>query len=236
MGSSALDSDIVYSANGAVITVMDKKSDIFFYGPTHFLGNTCETNGGAMSLVQSLAVTFGNDNTTFVRNSAGLSGGAVFISGTEIGTVFSNVSFVENTAHAGGGVRVTGSGTAITVDNGSPMDNPVIFENCRFVKNEAYGTGGAIDSASGNDVFKRTIFMGNQARLGGALRLGGKASITRCSFIDNVSEDEGGPAISNNGHLFDLTKNVFDHNVLDCKRQAFLDFTVRPTSYLTTWK
>ena len=205
-------------------------SKMFFKGATSFVNNECGGSGGGMALVQSLEVSFENGHIIFSGNTAGSSGGAVFIGGTGIGTVFENVSFVENTAQIGGGVRVTASGTTITVDTDNKQEtNPTTFDRCRFVGNVAFGIGGAVDSASGLDVFANTFFEGNVAKIGGALRLAGKVSIDNCSFTDNVSELGGGPAVSNVGFNSDVTASNFHHNVFNCEPHAFLDFVKAST-------
>ena len=198
-------------------------SKIVFKGTTSFVNNKCGGNGGGMALIQSLDVSFENGGT-FSGNIAMSSGGAVFISGTGIGTVFENVSFIENTAQIGGGVRVTASGTTITVDKDKKqMANPTTFDRCIFVGNVAFGTGGAVDSASGQDIYVNTVFKGNIAMMGGALRLAGKVSIDNCSFTDNVSELGGGPAVSNLGFISNVIASNFHDNVFSCMPQTFLD-------------
>ena len=189
-----------------------------------------------MALVQSLDVSFENGHVIFSGNTARSSGGAVFIGGTGIGTVFENVSFIDNTAQIGGGVRVTASGTTITVGTDKKQEtNPTTFDRCRFVGNVASGTGGAVDSASGLDLFANTFFEGNVAKMGGALRLAGKVSIDNCSFTDNVSELGGGPAVSNVGLISKVTTSNFHHNVFNCEPHAFLDF-VKASTFLSSVK
>ena len=218
-----------YNLKGSVFANKEI-SKMFFKGATSFVNNECGGSGGGMALVQSLDVSFENGHIIFSGNTAGSSGGAVFIGGTGIGTVFENVSFVENTAQIGGGVRVTASGTTITVDTeGKQETNPTTFDRCRFVGNLAFGTGGAVDSASGLDVFANTFFEGNVAKMGGALRLAGKVSIDNCSFTDNVSELGGGPAVSNVGFISNVTTSNFHHNVFKCEPHAFLDFVKAST-------
>ena len=207
-----------------------KTSKMCFKGATNFVNNKCGGSGGGMALVQSLDVSFENSHIIFSGNTAGISGGAVFIGGTEIGTVFENVSFVENMAQIGGGVRVTASGTMLTVDADNRHEtNPTTFDRCRFVGNVAFGTGGAVDSASGLDVFANTFFERNVAKMGGALRLAGKVSIDNCSFTDNVSEDGRGPAVSNVGFISNVRTINFRHNVFNCEPHAFLDFVKAST-------
>ena len=205
-------------------------SKMFFKGATSFVNNECGGSGGGMSLAQSLHVSFKNDHIIFSGNTAGSFGGAVFIGSTGIGTVFENVLFVENTTKIGGGVRVTASGTTITVGTDNRQEtNPTTFDRCRFVGNVALGTGGAVDSASGLDVFANTLFERNVAKMGGALRLAGKVSIDNCSFTDNVSELGGGPAVSNVGFISNVMTSNFHHNVFNCEPNAFLDIVKAST-------
>ena len=218
-----------YNLKGSVFANKEI-SKMFFKGATNFVNNECGGSGGGMALVQSLDVSFENDHIMFSGNTAGSSGGGVFIGGMGIGTVFKNVSFVKNTAQIGGGVRVTASGTTITVDTDNKQEtNPTTFDRCRFVGNVAFGTGGAVDSASGLDVVANTFFEGNVATMGGALRLAGKVSIDNCSFTDNVSELGGGPAVSNVGLISNVTASNFHHNVFNCEPHAFLDFVKAST-------
>ncbi|CAN0402628.1 unnamed protein product, partial [Ascophyllum nodosum] len=67
---------------------------------------------------------------------------------------------------------------------------------------------------------------GNQARVGGALRLAGTASVVNCSFIDNTSNLGEGPAVSNTGYISTVTNVYFHGNVFNCESQMFLEFTV----------
>ena len=63
-------------------------SKTVFKGATSFVNNECGGRGGGMALVQSLDVSFENGHIIFSGNTAGSAGGAVFIGGTGIGTVF----------------------------------------------------------------------------------------------------------------------------------------------------
>ena len=177
-----------------------------------------------MALVQSLAVLFDSKTTIFLHNSAGVSGGAVYLEGIGIGTHFSHVEFVGNVAQVGGGVHATGSGTTATLDNNAQQNNPTTFDGCSFVDNLAFATGGAVDNAPGQDVFLDTLFKGNTARVGGALGLAGTSSMSNCSFNDNISEFGEGPAVHNLDYMSNLTSNYFKGNIFDCESGMFLDF------------
>lgn len=79
-------------------------------------------------------------------------------------------------------------------------------------------------TASGNDTIGDTKFEGNAAGTGGALRLAGTARLRGCSFVDNVSGQGEGPAVSNIGYLEELSWSKFSGNVFDCPAETFLDF------------
>ena len=231
--SRALDSELSTTSSGRLQVVNDEISTITIKSATTFFNNTCKENGGGMALVQSLAVSFNSKNTIFIRNSARFSGGAIFVAATEIGPVFKNVIFIENSAEIGGGVLASASGTAVTIDiDNSQVENPTTFDGCTFVGNVAVTSGGAVDSASGKDAFIGTVFEGNSASLGGALRIAGQASIDNCSFIDNVSQPGGGPAVFNVGTMSNETDVYFNGNVFSCERQMFLNFEVSVSFYL----
>ena len=205
----------------------EQDSVITIKGATSFANNTCGANGGGMALVQSTAVFFERNKIIFSYNSAGASGGAVFVTGTAFGVVFMNVVFLSNHAPTGGGVRITESAAAITIyGENQRVVNPTTFVGCKFVYNSAIGTGGAVDSASGQDLFDDTLFEGNYARVGGGLRLAGTASIVNCSFVDNASDLGGGAAVSNIGYISTVTNVSFHGNVFNCGSQTFLEFKV----------
>ena len=116
---------------------------------------------------------------------------------------------------------VTGSGTA----NNGDIPHPTTFQGCSFVDNVADTSGGAVNSALGQDVFFNSSFIGNRAKVGGALQLAGSASLDRCSFKDNVSGVGGGPAVSNIGSIPSVRNSSFVRNVLSCDQGTFLTFS-----------
>lgn len=64
-----------------------------FNGSTTFVGNIYGGNGGAMALFGNLVIYSRDGALTFLRNSAGLSGGAIFMSGATNGHTFEDASF-----------------------------------------------------------------------------------------------------------------------------------------------
>ena len=186
-------------------------------GPTTFVENTCERDGGAMSLTGGLSVEFDfTVNITFWHNSARASGGAVFMSGTDVGLIIPGVSFVSNSAQLGGAVYTTSSGNAKVGFDGVAVPNPTIFYKCSFVGNTAVATGGAIQSAAGEDFITETTFVGNTARVGGALFLAGTSNFLNCSFVDNVADEGAGPTISNIGYVESMRGSSFFGNDFNC--------------------
>ena len=196
-------------------------SALVINGTTSFVNNTCGANGGGMAVQGISSVEFETTNITFITNSAKISGGAIFISGSSVGPVVRSTSFIGNTAQVGGGVYVSGSGTA----SSGGIPHPMTFEECSFVDNVADTSGGAVNSALGHDVFFNSSFIGNRAKVGGALQLAGSASLDRCSFKDNVSGVGGGPAVSNIGSISGVSNSSFVRNVFSCELGTFLTFS-----------
>lgn len=203
----------------------DEESQIIIAGITVFDGNSCGANGGGIAMLGTVSVSFQATDITFVNNSAAVAGGAVFISGADIGPVFIGTRLVSNSAQVEGAVYATGSGTTEAADNrGDPEENPTTFYGCTFGDNSADAMGGAVDSASGQDKFVNTTFVRNSAGVGGALRLAGTASVENCSFLENFSGYGGGSVVSNIGVVSKMTRSSFRDNVFYCDPEAFLSF------------
>lgn len=237
IGSRALNSELSSSTNG-VRVVESRGSDITIKGPTKFVNNTSGVSGGAIALVQSLEVLINSRDVLFLYNYAGVSGGALYIASIGVGPIFRNVTFIGNSAQTGGAVYVTGSGTTVTLATSVQLNYPTTFDGCVFVDNFASATGGAVDSASGKDIFSHTKFRRNEARVGGALRLAGTASVDNCVFDENISELGGGPAVSNIGVIYGVSNSTFIDNMLTCEPHTFFEFnkvrSVERLSYLVT--
>lgn len=198
-------------------------------GATSFLSNTAGQNGGGLGL-PSCFVDVGSTNVTFMENSAGVSGGAIFQSGSDAGPTFTGVSFISNSADVGGAVSIFGSGNTL---NFGESRFPTTFDRCRFTNNRAAATGGAIESAAGEDLFIHTLFEGNEAATGGALRLAGRATVNNCSFVENVSSEGNGAAVSNTGVISYMSDTSFTRNVFSCEPDKFLDFSPSSTEVST---
>ncbi|CAM9133326.1 unnamed protein product [Ectocarpus sp. 8 AP-2014] len=211
----------VLGDGGAVATNALSTSDstLFINGTTIFSDNSAGGNGGGIALFVDVALNIGTVDVSFVGNSAGVAGGAMFVSGVSIGPRFNSVSFVSNSAEIGGGISIFGSGTD---ESG---DLPTTFDTCQFIGNQAISTGGAINSAAGEDAIENSVFEGNSAGTGGALRLAGEAYISNCSFLENTSDEGEGAAVSNIGFISSITNVSFDANGFDCPAGTFLNVT-----------
>ena len=154
----------------------------------------------------------------YIGNSAAVAGAAIFLSGTSGGPAFTDVSLVSNSAEIGGAVSLFGSGTK------EPGDHPTTFDWCRFIGNRAAAKGGAINSAAGKDSIFSSVFEGNSAGTGGALRLAGTTSVYNCSFVENSSDDGEGAAVSNIGYIAMIENISFSSDGFDCPSGMFLDY------------
>ena len=194
-------------------------------GITEFVDNVSGRDGGAISLVGGVLVEIEpTAKVSFRRNYARVSGGAIFMSGANVGPIFRGVSFVSNSAQFGGGVHATSSGNAKIDLKGKETFNPTVFDRCIFVNNTAIATGGAIQSAAGQDYIIDTSFIGNTARAGGALFLAGTTNFFNCSFFGNVAEEGDGPAISNIGYVESMENSTFVENAYNCAAGTFRAF------------
>ena len=205
---------------------------LFMNESTSFSNNSCATNGGALALLGGLSVRIGAAvDVSFVNNTAGSAGGAIYLSDTEVGPIFPGVSFVSNSAQIGGAVSSIASGNK----RNSFSHSPTNFERCHFIDNRAATTGGAVESAAGRDQFLSSVFEGNKARIGGALRLSGTATMENCSFADNVSDEGEGTAVSNVGSLLEMRNISFRGNVFHCEPGMFLSYNTVSVWLLCVW-
>lgn len=214
VGSPVFDSE--YNFLGSVLVIN---------GSTAFVNNTSGANGGALALSEGVSESILTTNVSFTGDRAKDAGGAVYVSGAGLGPTFTGMSFISNSAQVGGAASIVASGNLKRfADIESP--NPTTFDRCSFVNNRATATGGAIESAGGQDLITNSVFEGNRAGVGGALRLAGMTSVANCSFVENISDDEEGAAISNIGSISTTTNNYFSGNAFYCQPGMFLDFHV----------
>lgn len=91
----------------------DLVSYLFMVGSTTFIDNVCSRDGRAIALQGGLIIDFNRSrNTVFLRNKARVAGGAVFMSGANIGPRFDGVSFISNFVELRGCVYATSKGNA----------------------------------------------------------------------------------------------------------------------------
>ena len=186
-------------------------SRILMRGPTYFVNNTCGGNGGGISLRAVSSVSFGAMGVLFYGNSADLAGGAFFIWDTGSQTALSGVAFKKNFAQVGGAVYTSESQSTVTIDE------------CSFVDNGASFSGGAMENA-GRVSCSNTSFVGNEAAIGGALRLTGLTSLDSCEFVENLSQEGGGAAVSNIGIMSRFSNITFQENIYTCDPGSYLKF------------
>ena len=207
VSSRALESSISVNSN-------NQDSSLTINGTATFAKNKCQSNGGGLAVLEGLSVIImKKGNITFVENEAVVAGGGVFISSLGEGPTFTNASFMFNYAEVGGGIFITGSGTSLEPGDG---ELSATFEECRFIGNKAEATGGAIESATGATAITNTYFKGNEAAVGGALRLAGASSVQGCTFEDNISDLDGGQAVSWIGYNLLIDNCSFRDNSYDC--------------------
>ena len=226
-GETAFSSNVCHLRGGAVSsTALDsstatnfgyQKAVLLINGSTTFADNKCGSNGGGLAVLNGLSVSFENANITFVGNKADVAGGGVYISASGIGPTFTNATFLSNSAEIGGGVFITGSATL------ADKESSATFEECRFVENEAKATGGAIESATGTMTITNTLFHGNKAGVGGALRFAGATSLDGSIFENNIADIYGGQAISMIGYKLDMKNCTFRDNAYDCDPGMFFN-------------
>ena len=164
------------------------------------------------------------DNCTFINNTAGY-GGAICIYQGYLN--ISNSRFIDNSAYSYGGaiaalddaeVRINNTrfandkslkdaGGAIYLLNSHLWSNNLTIVNCSAI------FGGAITSLNSNIDLKYLNATNNSAgyRGGSIYQMYNKASITYCSFINNVAYD-GGAIFADDLEIFNLAYNTFEEN------------------------
>lgn len=197
---------------------------ILVNGSTTVANNTAGATGGGFGLSGKLSIAFQSADVLFVGNSADVAGGAVSVSGISKGPVFSAVRFVGNFAGAGGAAFITGSGNEEIGNAVTAPSSATKFDECLFVNNRATATGGAIESVAGQDFISNSVFVGNTAGVGGALRLAGMAGLDSCTFVNNTSDEGEGPAINSIGVSSVIKHSTFIGNVFNCEQGAYLGF------------
>ena len=186
---------------------------IVINGSTVFSDNKARY-GGAFHLTSGIVTTIDPSvDVIFSGNSASISGGALYL--VNVGDVtdflmLTNVTFASNSALDGGAIHSIGSFVQV--------------DGCHFEENSAFSFGGALSSASGKDRVYNSVFKGNSAGTGGAVRVAGDTTITNCSFVENSSREGQGSAVSNVGIMRVMTNVSFSRNFFDCSSKTFLEY------------
>ncbi|CAN0337700.1 unnamed protein product, partial [Ectocarpus sp. 12 AP-2014] len=202
--------------DGGAVCVLDT-AGVSWNGNATWLNNSA-TSGGAIYLLRSTVLI--SDTFYFQSNTANGAGGAIMLSGVD-DTMFHRTRFTSNSSPRGGAVYSVSSGIATDNAGAEPVFFPIVYDDCLFTDNWASASGGAIESLAGYDVALNTAFERNTAGVGGALRLGGAAALTNCTFVDNISDEDEGPAISNLGVL-QVDESRFAGNSFWCEAGTYL--------------
>lgn len=209
---------------GYFLSSSEELSTVEINGRSTFESNKCGSSGGALVLSESLSVSGNLTDITFLENTADVYGGAVYILSTRVGPVLKRARFESNRAQSGGGVYAVSSGTAVSTNSVRGREMISTFDTCTFINNVAKEKGGAMSSASGQDLFLNSTFIGNSARFGGALQLAGTASIDSCFFEGNTADLGGGPAVSSIENTVNVAGTTFIDNIFNCGFGSFLNF------------
>ena len=203
----------------------DFSSSLVMTNTTEFIDNKCKTGGGGLSMDGLVSVQFAENQTIFSGNTADVVGGGVHVADVGTGPQLIGVKFNSNSAEFGGGMYVTDSGTdhdAKKFTEGTNPEQRTKFDRCEFFNNIALSGGGAVSSIFGQDYFVSSTFQGNTARFGGALSLSAiDSSLFNCTFVENSSEEDEGPAVSNRGLISSFSNSSFFTNTFVCANGKF---------------
>ncbi len=158
---------------------------------SHFVGNGGLNGGSIMVMQESTLVMIGS---YLVNNSAQHSGGAVYVSNSNV-VLGNKNTFVLNVANSGGGGAICCHNCDFAIEKGNH------FDSNRVELVHGGGNGGAIDVVGGNITIKGDIkFANNKATNGGGLSLlNAIATISEnTTFIRNIATVKGGGIFSVN--------------------------------------
>ena len=120
---------------------------------------------------------------------------------------FHNSKYIENIADRSGGALILAG-------------SKIQLYNCMFINNSVSptGVGGAIIiKSSKNLIVYNTLFIANEAKIGGAMKIERtpKVILLKCQFTNNMAENNGG-AISltktNEREVYIITRSMFFKN------------------------
>lgn len=214
-GNKANNGGVFYASGAAIITIEDSQLST----------NTATTSGGAIDHRSSGKLTV--KNTTFTSNESGEFGGAITANGAGQVEIIDS-TFTENKTTATktdtSVSKICRGGGAIFVSSKATVS---ISGSCSFTANSAAGTkdvttagsemtdaGGAIMVDGGKLTVNGASFSKNTASNGGAIGTSRSAAtamnIKNCSFIENLSTNNGAAIYIQNG-----VKNETDSIFID---------------------
>ncbi|PSO44830.1 hypothetical protein BRC21_00880, partial [Candidatus Saccharibacteria bacterium SW_7_54_9] len=166
-----------------------------------FVDNTAQRYGGGMYNIDGSEPIV--QEGAFRDNTANY-GGGMYNDGSS--PAVKKITFENNSVNEGGGGMYNFNGSNPSIDQsrfigntandwGGGMDNyqgsaPAI-NRCYFAGNEAGNGGGAVNNNSNATVITNTVFSGNSANQGGAIR-GGLETIVNSTFSGNTANGTGG--------------------------------------------
>ena len=169
---------------------------------TRFLQNTASSSGGAINNSSTAEISY----SVFDANRASYYGGAVYSSGT---VRLNETTFSGNKASEGGAVYTTGNKTSLTIDNSKFVGNYTSINSQGFSD-----FGGAINSV-GSLSISNTLFDGNYATGGGAIKLRRGSTdntIASSEFKNNYAAMGAGGAIAHNDGTLEIDGTKFTNN------------------------
>jgi len=156
---------------------------------SHFENNRCigECDGGALYASTSFfPVTLTLDETAFIGNSAGRSGGGANLSGLGAQLSVNGSSFESNSASNGGALHSSGAPEIVGTDFTGNTATAAAFPS-------ADGEGGAVYSQQCPELLEGSRFENNSAVWGGGLACAsGSATIGGTDFVGNTADENGG--------------------------------------------
>jgi predicted outer membrane repeat protein len=144
------------------------------------------------------------DSCSFVRNTSGGTGGAIY---TDSDLILKNSLFLENEARYGGAIHVRHYLRGGTTSGGGYYSGNYLVEGCRFISNKALYNGGACFESGGNLRYNNCLFYGNKAAQGGAVHSTqsndpmGFLRVYFSTFINNSASADSSNDIFSSGDL-----------------------------------
>jgi len=179
-----------------------------------FISNNAETAGAALAWINASSIVI--DRYTFIDNTAGMNGGAIYVGEGSgnceiLNSIFIGNNVTNETTGFGGAIEWNAkqglvSNSSFTNNNafnggaiyvGTSSGNINILKS-NFTQNNAFHVGGAINLAASSVSINESRFIDNSALSGGAVYVGGENGLDKIHksvFIDNYALDGSGGAI-----------------------------------------